>query len=435
MNRTTVSRRAVASVLLVAAGIGMATVPAAADEETGAVTGTVWFDRDGDKTRDAGEPGRPNAMVEVRQNDVLRTTVTADGDGRYTIPGLAPGDYTVRNASGDGYTKTTPETVDVTVADGGKQVDFGLQGGRLVGSTWRDDNGDGVRQSGDKAMRMSGDQVRLDAIMWETRHATIDAQGKFVFEDLPNLDTFRVYPPNRTAKGDEFTVAGKDSVMQREISLSPLLEVKNNQQLDVGVGYRALGADLAMGYLEIPKAAKVGVPFTVTSSVLNQGAGTDHAEVRVRLPRGVRFVSMDGLTRTPSMAERLVNGMTDHPLASGDGTDFSVTLVADKPVDANLWMETGGAKLRDWNTSDNTQENRLVVTGANTGAATPPAAQPVVADKTPAAKAKAPAKESVEVKDLASTGASPVLPLILGSVLLAAGGALLFLLRRRAARR
>jgi LPXTG-motif cell wall-anchored protein len=434
MNRTTVSRRAVASVLLVAAGIGMATVPAAADEEAGAVTGTVWFDRDGDKTRDAGEPGRPNAVVEVRQNDVLRTTVTADGDGRYTIPGLAPGDYTLRNASGDGYTKTTPETVDVTVADGGKQVDFGLQGGRLVGSTWRDDNGDGVRQSGDKAMRMSGDQVRLDAIMWETRHATIDAQGKFVFEDLPNLDTFRVYPPNRTAKGDEFTVAGKDSVMQREISLSPLLEVKNNQQLDVGVGYRALGADLALS-IDMPTAVKVGVPFTVTGNVLNQGAGTDHFEAQVRLPRGVRFVSMAGMTRTPSMAERLVNGMTDQPVASGASADFSFTLVADKPVDANLWLGAGPAKLRDWNTSDNTQENRLVVTGANTGATTPPAAQPVVADKTPAAKAKAPAKESVEVKDLASTGASPVLPLILGSVLLAAGGALLFVLRRRASQR
>lgn len=140
---------------------------------------------------------------------------------------------------------------------------------------------------------------------------------------------------------------------------------------------------------------------------------------------------MEGLTRTTNVEERLFNGTSVQPLIGGGSTNFSFTLVADKPVDANFWMGAGPVELRDWNGDNNTREAKLAVAVATAGTTTPPAAQPVVGKKTPA-----PAKhQSADVKDLASTGASPMIPVILALVLLAADGALLFVLRRRVSRR
>jgi hypothetical protein len=430
MNRSTVWRRAIAATVLAAASLVLAAVPAAAQDEAGAITGLVWFDRDGDKIRDAGEPGRASAAVEVRQHGVLVESHSTDSAGEYTITGLAPGDYTLRNGAYHGYTPTTPESVDLTVTGAGEEVNFGIKGGRLVGNVWRDDNGDGVRQAVDPAMRMGGGEVRLDGAMFGAATATIDADGEFVFEDLPNLDTYTLHAPDRITSGDEFTKGGKDSVVDQQTGVSTLLAIKDNGQLDVGVGYRTRGTDMRVDHLNVP-AATVGEEFTVTARITNRSSLSDFFSVRVGLPHGVRVTGMTGLTRTPSEDPRLVNGTSTISLMPGGEQAVSFTMVADEPVYALLAISVAPVDLPDWNTEDNRQETKMMAEAAN-GAANPPAVRPVVDRLAPAAHA--PAKDPVRPENLASTGASPLIPVILASVLLASGGALVFVLRRRVSR-
>jgi LPXTG-motif cell wall-anchored protein len=148
---------------------------------------------------------------------------------------------------------------------------------------------------------------------------------------------------------------------------------------------------------------------------------------------------MTGMRQVGSLGSNTITGVTT-ALAPGARTRVSFTAVADKAftakATAKATVTAGPSSLVDPIPGNNTftASFPVVAVGSEGGTTTPPAAQPVVAGKTPAAKA--PAKHrSAELKDLASTGASPVLPLVLGSVLLAAGGALLFVLRRRVSRR
>jgi hypothetical protein len=431
MNRSTISRNAVASVLLAAAGVGMAVVPAAAQDGTGVVTGAVWFDRDADRAIDADEPGRADAVVELYHEHTLVATTRTDAAGGYSFTGLTPGDYTVANTSTAGYSSTTQPILPVAVGAGTLQVNFGLQGGRIAGTTWRDDNGDGVRQATDNPKAMSGVEVRLEATDFPRAYATIDAQGNFAFEDLPNLADFRLWAPPDTV--DEFTIKGADSVVDHLTGLSDPIAVGNGETLTVGIGYREAGVDLSVAELTVPKA-KVGKEFTVVATIANNSNSHDEFGVQLRaLPKGMKVVATTGMKRVRSNEPRLFDAVSDTFLIGGGSTRISLTVVADRPVNTPFQLSVAPRDLRDWNPADNTVEGTWVVTAGDAGTGTPGAVHPVVNKKTPAHQA--PAKQSVEVKDLASTGASPMIPLILSSVLLAAGGALLFVLRRRVSRR
>ncbi len=87
------------------------------------ISGTVFFDVDGDGLLDDDEPGIPG--VEVTLND--ETVTYTDEDGFYIFTGLRPGDYTVECEDIDGLTPTTPIYVEVTIVDEDVVVDFGFE--------------------------------------------------------------------------------------------------------------------------------------------------------------------------------------------------------------------------------------------------------------------------------------------------------------------
>lgn len=106
------------------------TISASFRRTTGDITGYVFFDVNGNGTREPEETSGL-ASVEIKltlPNTTTLTTLTTSPAGAYLFLGLAPGRYRVQMTQPAGYAATSPTdvTVDV-VADAQKTVNFGLQ--------------------------------------------------------------------------------------------------------------------------------------------------------------------------------------------------------------------------------------------------------------------------------------------------------------------
>ena len=124
----------------------------------------VWLDLDADGTQDAGEPGVGGVDVTVTWlgadgvaggGDDVVVVRTTDG-GSYVVPGLVAGAYSVA-LDGDDLPPGTTASVDVDGGDPGtsavtlafaedrRDVDFGIVGdASLEGTVWSDVDGDGI---------------------------------------------------------------------------------------------------------------------------------------------------------------------------------------------------------------------------------------------------------------------------------------------------
>ncbi|MEU5694314.1 SdrD B-like domain-containing protein [Actinosynnema sp. NPDC020468] len=76
-------------------------------EDRGSFSGSVFEDLDNDGVRDSGEPGIPNAVVQLTGEDATGAAVslstTTGADGSYTFTGLLGGTYTVTETTPAGY--------------------------------------------------------------------------------------------------------------------------------------------------------------------------------------------------------------------------------------------------------------------------------------------------------------------------------------------
>ena len=90
---------------------------------TGTVSGTVFNDLNDDGVQDNGEGGLQNWVVQLYNGSTLvATSNPTDSNGNYSISGVAPGTYTLREVPQSGYTQTapsTPATYSVTITAGG----------------------------------------------------------------------------------------------------------------------------------------------------------------------------------------------------------------------------------------------------------------------------------------------------------------------------
>jgi uncharacterized delta-60 repeat protein len=108
-----------------AGGINFGNAPLTPTVATTRIIGSVFFDFDGDGTRDVQNPTEPDfagrtVFLDLNRNGVLDATEprnTTDAGGNYAFNNLAPGAYRVRDVLPAGFTHTSPTVgfFDVTV--------------------------------------------------------------------------------------------------------------------------------------------------------------------------------------------------------------------------------------------------------------------------------------------------------------------------------
>jgi hypothetical protein len=192
---------------------------------------TLYYDWDGDATRDGNEDGIPNitvylyedsggdGVVDVGVDALISSTVTADGSGAYpsgyyTFTSLATASYVVVVDRTDpdlpsGCTQTQDPDEDpgtCTTCDGRgsadtawgavADVDFGYQpigSSAIVDTVWRDMDGNGLR-SGVHETGIPSITVWLevdlhgDGAYTRVATTTTDADGTYLFPNLPDAD-------------------------------------------------------------------------------------------------------------------------------------------------------------------------------------------------------------------------------------------------------
>ena len=116
-------------------------LPPLAFRFAGALMGQAFSDEDGDGRMAGDEPGLPGAVINL--TGAAQATVTTDNSGRFALPGLPDGSYTLNVIPPDGYADVPTRTI--TLNDGGA-VSLPLHAlGQITGSIYQDWDGDGQR--------------------------------------------------------------------------------------------------------------------------------------------------------------------------------------------------------------------------------------------------------------------------------------------------
>ena len=172
----------------------------------------VWDDLDGDGVQDGGEPGIPNATVNVYDpggdgmpgggDDTLVDTTTTDASGLYSFP-LPAGNYFVEIVAPTGYvislqnigSDTTDSDADPTtgqaevttliIGENDPTWDLGLYRPVYVGDrVWLDVDGDGIQDVGEPGL--SNVTVELDdgscTVGVDCATAVTDLYGNYLFD-------------------------------------------------------------------------------------------------------------------------------------------------------------------------------------------------------------------------------------------------------------
>ena len=171
--------------------------PAGADgfepaSTVGKVCGSVFEDTNGNGVQDAGEPNYAGAKVNITDETAVTVTATTDADGKYCQEGIEEGVATVVVDPASlpaGATITTENPTSITVvadqanpagADGFEP----LKTGSVTGLVYQDFFSDADYNPNDSDSPIANVPVTL-TVNGETFTTTTDANGKYLFEDIP----------------------------------------------------------------------------------------------------------------------------------------------------------------------------------------------------------------------------------------------------------
>ncbi|MBX7103672.1 MAG: FG-GAP-like repeat-containing protein [Gemmataceae bacterium] len=387
----------------------------------GVARARLFLDANGNGVRDPGEQGISDVSVFVDLNgngsvDVGEPEGKSASDGTILFPVSTSGKYTLRTAAISGFTRTTPDSLSVTIAGGATiDVPFGYApavvsgGGVVAGRIFADVNGDGKLQSDE--VGVGNVRVFVDA----NANDSYDA-GELATVSFPD-GTYSLVVGNATARvrivspfgfSQTSTNPGPISVPAgtivhdinfgvRTIASGPLLtgvaflDMNNNGTKDSGEP----GFGNAQIYLDLNNDSKLNPGEPTTASLLSgtfslQASGTPNAFLRVAPAYGVSvttsapFISkssgtLGGLSfglRIDTQGGTIVgraftdinrNGIVDPGEAGRAGATVYLDYDDDSVLDSNEPRVTtaGDGSYKFQVTDDGSYTVRLIVPGGN----------------------------------------------------------------------
>ncbi|NJO44636.1 MAG: S8 family serine peptidase [Oscillatoriales cyanobacterium RM2_1_1] len=165
--------------------------------QPGTLSGTKWYDQNGDGVRGEAEPGLEDWTIYIDQNtngqlDPGETSTVTDGDGNYSFT-LSEGTYTIAEVLETGWEQTAPAegTYTIELEAGGtvSDLNFGNRAlpGEISGSKWNDLDRDGAWDTTEPGL--PGWTIYLDdnnngQLDEDEISTTTDASGTYSFPDL-----------------------------------------------------------------------------------------------------------------------------------------------------------------------------------------------------------------------------------------------------------
>jgi hypothetical protein len=396
---------------------------AAAQDETITVEGLFFLDRNGDNAFNEGENVRANGSgvaIRVQGTNELVGTFPSGPDGRYKAVLPKGPKYAIGN---NDMTDYSTSTVAHGASESASNLDFPLRGIFLNGFTFVDTNGDGVKQADEKThggkVKVAG-KTRSGADFSTETEAGPD--GAYLL-DLPT-GSLNLTAPDLTA------------------SKLSLAEPKSAQDVDWLTGTRAVvpkGGDSAVRIDLRFVEAKADIALTsAITPVKDTYTIGDQIDLKLTLSNNGN-VPVAPTFVLGSFSAKLLSHSDNVTLRPGTDEDFTVNdkILPGKQAEVTLKIELNDVTytevhamtrfnlggLPDVDHKNNVVSTLIKVVEKSTATPTTTAAP---ATTTTQAVAKA-----GNGSGLASTGASPLGFLGLGSFLLAAGAAAFFVARRR----
>ncbi len=313
---------------------------------TGAISGTVFEDTNGNGSQNAGESGIAGVTVYIDTNnngqrDPGEEQTTTDSNGHYTLTELPAGSYVVRQIVPSAEKQTTPaagsgNSITLTSGQIVTTSNFAdMSNGIIAGLIYNDNNVDGKQEAGEGPI--SGVTVYLDTNNNGTlnageRSTTTDANGDYSFSGL--------------AAG---TYTVRQVIPSLHYQTAPLSNAGQTVKLSAGQGAMGINfGDIAQATIS-GNVTNNGAPMNgVTVYIDANGNGSlDSTELHVTTNSSGQY-TLPGLLPSPYLVRQVVpSGNTQTTPTSGTGLNVNVAAGAQVTgqnfVDQGAVPPTGGS--------------------------------------------------------------------------------------------